>query len=188
MERERDFKNKTKNLSQNSRTKLFINLLFFVPYEYKATMMMSNDDPTAASSSPPTATMETLRQLASSLCKQIDIGTAILPKPLFVHDDQEVKGEKMGNATIACASQKEEEQGEETRYAKIVQSEFNAVVIEVSYFLFYLFSSSRTKYTCTSKVNFSEKNELAIVVYIFHYNSTSFFFYHLCPCKKCSTI
>ncbi len=92
----------------------------------------------------------TLRELSTSLvCKKIDIGTAILPKPLFVHETED---HKLPTATIDCVdnddnddndkgiinnSTKGEADGSglestnETQYAKIVKSEFNAIVIEV---------------------------------------------------------
>jgi len=75
----------------------------------------------------------TLRELSNQLCKRIDIGTAILPKPLFVND------EEVENATVECAKENPSSSSsptplpccdEETKYAKIVKSEFNAVVIE----------------------------------------------------------
>jgi hypothetical protein len=82
----------------------------------------------------------TLRELSSSLlCRRIDIGTAILPKPLFMkekQDDDDNDGTtKMGNATIDCVPTAftTSSNNEETRYAKIVQSEFNSIVIEVSF-------------------------------------------------------
>ena len=79
----------------------------------------------------------TLRELATQLCKQIDIGTAILPKPLFVHDDDETNI-KIDNATVECVSndkdirvEVQKDKNDETQYAQLVQSEFNAIVIEV---------------------------------------------------------
>lgn len=80
----------------------------------------------------------TLRELATQLCKQIDIGTAILPKPLFVHDD-ETNHIKIDNATVECVSNDNDNdvrvegknKNDETQYAQLVQSEFNAIVIEV---------------------------------------------------------
>ena len=81
----------------------------------------------------------TLRELSTQLCKQIDIGTAILPKPLFVHDhDEKLNPIKIDNATVDCVPNEvaylqegEKEKSDETHYAQIVQSEFNAIVIEV---------------------------------------------------------
>lgn len=77
---------------------------------------------------------QSLRELASSLCKRVDIGTAILPKPLFEHDDND----NIPNATIDCSNtddadkqqQQQLQQQQETRYAQIVSSEFNSIVIE----------------------------------------------------------
>ena len=73
----------------------------------------------------------TLRQVASQSCKTIDIGTAVLPKPLF-HKDY--GAEPMGNATVSIANsthhENDNEDDEPTTYAKIVASEFNAIVIE----------------------------------------------------------
>ena len=73
----------------------------------------------------------TLRQVASQACKTIDIGTAILPKPLFENDHDE----SMGNATVSIATKTDtnnnsHSQNESTTYANIVSSEFNSIVIE----------------------------------------------------------
>ena len=92
----------------------------------------------------------TLRQLSTTLCRKIDIGTAILPKPLFVHDDEtknETKnGAEIGNATVECVDiprcdddndddiNGDDSPDKETLYAKVVQSEFNSIVIEVNYY------------------------------------------------------
>lgn len=64
---------------------------------------------------------ESLRHLASKLCKTIDIGTAVLPKPLFEATD-------MACATVDCTINADKHNL--TEYARIVSSEFNAIVIE----------------------------------------------------------
>ena len=88
----------------------------------------------------------TLRQLSTTLCRKIDIGTAILPKPLFVHDDETKNGVEIGNATVECVDiprsdddndddiNGDDSPDKETLYAKVVQSEFNSIVIEVNYY------------------------------------------------------
>lgn len=74
-------------------------------------MQMSNDSQNST---------ETLRSLTSTICRKIDIGTAVLPKPLF-------EERTMNCATIECS---EEKSNQGTRYADIVSSEFNSIVIE----------------------------------------------------------
>lgn len=72
----------------------------------------------------------TIRSIASSLCKRIDVGTAILPKPLFsewLNDDENGPKKAIPNATVAVASSMSPQ---DTRYAQIVSSEFNSIVIE----------------------------------------------------------
>lgn len=64
----------------------------------------------------------TLRQVAAAGCKTIDIGTAIMPTPLFrtevvLEEDFEVNVESESNSAPS-------------QYAQIVATEFNAVVIE----------------------------------------------------------
>jgi len=88
----------------------------------------------------------TLRQLSTTLCRKIDIGTAILPKPLFVHDDETKNGVEIGNAIVECVDiprsdddndddiNGDDSPDKETLYAKVVQSEFNSIVIEVNYY------------------------------------------------------
>ena len=71
---------------------------------------------------------ETLRSVASSMCKRFDIGTAILPKPLFSEWDDDDKKKEIPNATMACSDPASGT--EETRYAQIVSEEFNSIVIE----------------------------------------------------------
>lgn len=83
----------------------------------------------------------TLRELSSLLCKRIDIGTTILPKPLFVNEAK--NGVKIDNATVDVASSDGDPSSqhslsncvdeEATQYANVVQSEFNAIVIEVRF-------------------------------------------------------
>jgi endo-1,4-beta-xylanase len=90
-------------------------------------------------------TSTTLRETASNCCKQVYIGAAILPRPLFVpdfDDDGEVDGAGDGDvvlrrprikcATIATVTAEEERLSHSTvtRYAQVLSSEFNSVVIE----------------------------------------------------------
>jgi endo-1,4-beta-xylanase len=74
-----------------------------------------------------------LREIASTLCKRVDIGTAILPKPLF-SEWETLDGTKteIENATLACHDPDISitSCSQETQYASIVASEFNAIVIE----------------------------------------------------------
>jgi len=73
---------------------------------------------------------KTLREIASSLCKTVDIGTAILPKPLFSEWETSESGalSEIPNASVACYDQ--DSPPKETTYARIVASEFNSIVIE----------------------------------------------------------
>jgi GH35 family endo-1,4-beta-xylanase len=87
----------------------------------------------------------TLKQIAALACKRIDIGTAILPKPLFSHDVEDLPngtttGEIASNHIPRNAVQPKLNTSEDTEYAvvsdaptmyaKMIQQEFNAVVIE----------------------------------------------------------
>jgi Beta-1,4-xylanase len=80
----------------------------------------------------------TLRQVASTLCKRIDIGTAILPKPLFSEWDtaQDGRQKEIPNASVSVPTSSSpsrnvlETTAATTTYADIVSNEFNSVVIE----------------------------------------------------------
>ena len=93
--------------------------------------------------------MATLRETAAACCKKVYIGTAVLPKPLFVPDfDDEVDVDSSeGDASktrpkIKCGTVSTVPPGDDpsisaaaakrplTRYARILTSEFNSVVIE----------------------------------------------------------
>lgn len=74
---------------------------------------------------------ETLRSLSEKICRKIDVGTAVLPKPLFT----EYNDDQMGCATVACADSSDHqavpsERMGDTPYAKVVSSEFNSIVVE----------------------------------------------------------
>jgi len=90
---------------------------------------------------------DTLRAVASRACKKIDIGTAVLPQPLFTPDveDSDFLVENGGGAGDAAnnTSMTPSSPGEgggasthsigtntTTRYARLIQQEFNSVVIE----------------------------------------------------------
>jgi endo-1,4-beta-xylanase len=94
---------------------------------------------------PPTPSFHpTLREAADACCKQVMIGTAILPKPLFqydpeidfhsdkISDNNPTTTEPLKNATISCPLRYPHLQTEEelTTYAKVLVREFNSVVIE----------------------------------------------------------
>jgi GH35 family endo-1,4-beta-xylanase len=70
----------------------------------------------------------TLRQTATLACKRIDIGTAILPKPLFFPDVEDLATTNNGNSDAPEYTTLSDR--EPTLYATLVQQEFNAVVIE----------------------------------------------------------
>lgn len=91
----------------------------------------------------------TLRGTAAQCCKQVYIGAAVLPKPLFVpdHDDEEIlvdgdDGASTPRPKIKCATISTVDPEDDptlstsaknrplTRYAKVLTSEFNSVVIE----------------------------------------------------------
>ena len=85
----------------------------------------------------------TLREVANRCCKRIDVGAAVLPRPLFDadYDDACGRGEaKIAGATIEPASGDAAAEcplpdpsasgPNTTRYARTLSSEFNSVVIE----------------------------------------------------------
>ena len=91
--------------------------------------------------------MSTLRETAAQCCKQVYIGAAVLPKQLFVpdfDDDEIVDGDnnitprtKIKCATISTVEPEDDpylsqsaKDRPPTRYAKVLSSEFNSVVIE----------------------------------------------------------
>lgn len=63
----------------------------------------------------------TLRSVASTACKYIDVGTAVLAQPLFTPDVEDYGGEDTLLDVVASM---------ETPYARILRKEFNAVVVE----------------------------------------------------------
>ena len=91
----------------------------------------------------------TLKEIVEYGCKHVDIGTAILPKPLFVKDWDEYDDDDDGDmnedamippATIDVATNlnnsnsinmsRETTTTTTTKYARVVEREFNAIVIE----------------------------------------------------------
>jgi len=99
----------------------------------------------------------TLRQQAARCCKSIDIGTAVLPKPLCIKDWDErtqedngddgengtaqvpqadfrlppIENERIAGATIEAGPEDHDHaHSSGTRYARILSSEFNSIVIE----------------------------------------------------------
>uniref|UniRef100_A0A7S2UN11 endo-1,4-beta-xylanase n=1 Tax=Attheya septentrionalis TaxID=420275 RepID=A0A7S2UN11_9STRA len=85
----------------------------------------------------------TLKEVVAQCCKRIDIGTAVLPKPLFLRDvevDETEEGgatSQIAGATVDVIAQEGEDvphglrrSGKESKYAKVLQGEFNAIVIE----------------------------------------------------------
>ena len=70
----------------------------------------------------------TLKKVAQRACKEIDIGTAVMPKLLLFPDVDEVaaadEAEDMDGYRLAPQAP------QQSRYARIVEAEFNAVVIE----------------------------------------------------------
>lgn len=64
----------------------------------------------------------TLKQVVDRGCKYLDIGTAVLPGPLFTADVEDYDGsEELRDAVKSMP---------ETHYARIIRKEFNAIVIE----------------------------------------------------------
>lgn len=76
----------------------------------------------------------TLRQLAATLCKRVDVGTAILPKPLFSEWETTQDGQtrEIPNASVSVSATCNHSSSllPETTYARIVSTEFNSIVIE----------------------------------------------------------
>ena len=83
-----------------------------------------------------------LKEIAFLACKRIDIGTAVLPQPLFSHDVEDlpntefaVKQPSSSNTNPPVSVNTDDIEyavvsEEPTIYAKLIQQEFNAVVIE----------------------------------------------------------
>jgi hypothetical protein len=74
----------------------------------------------------------TLKQVLAKACRKIDLGAAVLPKPLllpdvdeFPDDDEDDDGLREGVVpeSFLAAS-------EPTRYARVLSQEFNAIVVE----------------------------------------------------------
>jgi hypothetical protein len=64
----------------------------------------------------------TLRQVAAKACKRIDVGAAVLPKPLFTADVEDYDGsEELRDVAQSIP---------DTHYARILRQEFNAIVVE----------------------------------------------------------
>ncbi|GKY99631.1 hypothetical protein MPSEU_000917200 [Mayamaea pseudoterrestris] len=81
-----------------------------------------DDDFDDDASTPKDLSKCTLKQLASLACKRIEIGTAVMPKPLFEPDPEDYNGsEELRDAAFSTKS---------TYYARILEQEFNAVVVE----------------------------------------------------------
>lgn len=66
----------------------------------------------------------TLRQIARACCKPLDIGTAVMPKPLFQASALE-HGDDLDGPLL-----EDGEEGIQTQYARVVANEFNAIVVE----------------------------------------------------------
>jgi endo-1,4-beta-xylanase len=68
-----------------------------------------------------TTAMNTLRRVAARACKRVDVGTAVLPQPLFTPDAVDYDGiEELRDAAQSIA----------TPYARCIEREFNAIVVE----------------------------------------------------------
>ena len=74
----------------------------------------------------------TLKQVLSRACKQIDLGAAVMPKPLLLPDVDEHEDEIDGKDHEAGGVLKGRKVApvEPTRYARVLCQEFNAVVVE----------------------------------------------------------
>lgn len=69
---------------------------------------------------------DSLREVLQKACKHIDIGTAVLPKPLLSYDVDE---DDLGGSREGMAPEKFHSPTI-TRYARTINREFNAVVVE----------------------------------------------------------
>jgi endo-1,4-beta-xylanase len=69
---------------------------------------------------------DSLREVLAKACKKVDIGAAVLPKPLLHPDVDEI--DYIGENHVENAP--EQEFKTTTRYARALSSEFNAVVVE----------------------------------------------------------
>jgi hypothetical protein len=74
----------------------------------------------------------TLKQVLAKACRKIDLGAAVLPKPLLLpdvdelpDDDDDADGLREGVVPESFRAA-----GEPTRYARVLRQEFNAIVVE----------------------------------------------------------
>jgi hypothetical protein len=63
----------------------------------------------------------TLKEVAAEACKRIDVGAAVLPKPLYSPDAEDYSGDEELRDTARSI---------ETHYARVLHQEFNAIVVE----------------------------------------------------------
>jgi endo-1,4-beta-xylanase len=70
----------------------------------------------------------TLKQVVADACKRIDIGTAVLPKPLFTSDAQDFGEDDLEDFRSETANEASAEST--STYARVLQSEFNSIVVE----------------------------------------------------------
>jgi endo-1,4-beta-xylanase len=63
----------------------------------------------------------TLKEVAAEACKRIDVGAAVLPKPLFSADAEDYNGDEELRDVARSI---------ETHYARVLHQEFNSIVVE----------------------------------------------------------
>jgi Glycosyl hydrolase family 10 len=87
----------------------------------EGTVSITRMDPTDEDGPDPVGDGKSLQQVAADACKRIDVGAAVLPKPLFSPDVQDYDGsEELRDAAASIA----------THYSRVLDQEFNAIVVE----------------------------------------------------------
>jgi hypothetical protein len=72
---------------------------------------------------------DSLKEVLAQACKHINIGTAVLPKPLLNPDVDEFPLDE-SDSRESVAPERIGSYGTTTRYARTLNREFNAVVVE----------------------------------------------------------
>jgi hypothetical protein len=72
----------------------------------------------------------TLKQVLAKACRKIDLGAAVLPKPLLLPDIDEFPDDDDNGLREGMVPESFLAASESTRYASVLRQEFNAIVVE----------------------------------------------------------